>query len=206
MIKQVCIRAEVLWERQLHSGNVYLCYSIRISASGTGNLHIWKGSIAAERYKQVLESNIWPLLQGRPCMFQQDKVKPHPASVPAARLRSRRVQLLHWAACSPDVSQPGNICTDLLQSRCFTTWKHLKYNKEEPGLLYQTGTGQRSSARGPAAALLSSRCFQMLLKEEGMLHSGKHDFEVHVRWIISGLINEIYGQPDSLIAAQKVPD
>ena len=46
----------------------------------------------------------------------------------------------------------------------------------------------------------------MLLKEEGMLHSGKHDFEVHVRWIISGLINEIYGQPDSLIAAQKVPD
>jgi len=45
--------------------------------------------------------------------------------------------------------------------------KTFKYNKEEPGLLYQTGMGQHSSAKGPAAALLSSRCFQMMLIEEG---------------------------------------
>ena len=46
--------------------------------------------------------------------------------------------------------------------------------KEDPGVFYQTGTGQRSSARGPAAGLLSPRCLQMLLEEEGMLHSWKH--------------------------------
>ena len=34
--------------------------------------------------------------------------------------------------------------------------------------------GQHSSPKGPAAGLLSSRCLQMLLKEEGMRHSGKH--------------------------------
>jgi len=34
--------------------------------------------------------------------------------------------------------------------------------------------GWQSSPKGPEAGLLSSRCLQMLLKEEGMLHSGKH--------------------------------
>ena len=31
-----------------------------ISANGTDNLHIWKGSISAERYIQVLEQHVFP--------------------------------------------------------------------------------------------------------------------------------------------------
>ena len=52
------------------------------------------GPINAERYVQLLEQHLLPsrrrFLQGRPSIFQQDEVKPHPASVPTAWLRSRR--------------------------------------------------------------------------------------------------------------------
>ena len=50
-----------------------------ISAYRMGSLHIWKGTINAERYIQVLEQHLLPsrrLFQGRPCVFQQDKAKP----------------------------------------------------------------------------------------------------------------------------------
>ncbi len=44
-----------------------------MSACGMGNLHIWKGTINAERYIQVLEQHMLPsrrrLFQGRPCIF-----------------------------------------------------------------------------------------------------------------------------------------
>ena len=50
--------------------------------------------------------------------------------------------------------------------------------------------GQHSSPKGPAAGLLSFRCLRMLLKEEGMLHSGKHGPVITFRkvswmWFIS---------------------
>ncbi len=48
-----------------------------MSACGMGSLHIWKGTINAERYIQVLEQHMLPsrrrLFQGRPCIFQHDK-------------------------------------------------------------------------------------------------------------------------------------
>ncbi len=44
-----------------------------MSACGMGSLHIWKGTINAERYIQVLEQLMLPsrrrLFQGRPCIF-----------------------------------------------------------------------------------------------------------------------------------------
>ena len=40
------------------------------------NLHIWTGSIDTKG--KVLEQH---MLLGRPCIFQQDSVKPHPASI-----------------------------------------------------------------------------------------------------------------------------
>ena len=50
-----------------------------------GNLHISEGSINAEPYIQVLEQHMLPsrrgLFQGRPCLFQQDNVKPHSAGL-----------------------------------------------------------------------------------------------------------------------------
>ncbi len=73
-----------------------------MSVFGMGSLHIWKGTINAERYIQVLEQHMLPsrcrLFQGRPCIFQHDNARPHMAS---------------------------------LQSRSFTHRKHLAHHKEE---------------------------------------------------------------------------
>ncbi len=49
------------------------------------------------------------LFQGRPCVFQQDNAKPHSAAITTAWLHSRRVRVLKWPACSPDLSPIKNI-------------------------------------------------------------------------------------------------
>ncbi len=67
----------------------------------------------AERYIKVLEQHMlpsrWRLFQGRPCVFQQDNAKPHTAAITTAWLRSRRVRMLNWPTCSPDLSPIDNI-------------------------------------------------------------------------------------------------
>ncbi len=79
-----------------------------MSACGMGSLHIWKGTINAERYIQVLEQHMLPsrrrLFQGRPCIFQHDNARPHTASITTSWLRRRRMRVLKWPACSPDLS------------------------------------------------------------------------------------------------------
>uniref|UniRef100_A0A9J8ARF6 Tc1-like transposase DDE domain-containing protein n=1 Tax=Cyprinus carpio carpio TaxID=630221 RepID=A0A9J8ARF6_CYPCA len=76
-------------------------------------LHIWKGTINAERYIQVLEQHMLPsgrcLFQGRPCIFQHDNARPHTASITTSWLRRRRIRVLKWPACSPDLSPIENI-------------------------------------------------------------------------------------------------
>ena len=49
------------------------------------------------------------LFQSRPCLFQQDNAKPHSARVTTAWLRSTRVRVLDWPACSPDLSPIENV-------------------------------------------------------------------------------------------------
>ncbi len=77
-----------------------------MSACGTGSLHIWKGTINAERYIQVLEQHVLPsrrrLFQGTPCIFQHDNARPHTASITTSWLRRRRIRVLKWPACCPD--------------------------------------------------------------------------------------------------------
>ncbi len=72
-----------------------------MSACGMGSLHIWKGTINAERYIQVLEQHMLPsrrrLFQGRPCIFQHDNARPHTASITTSWLRRRRIRVLKWA-------------------------------------------------------------------------------------------------------------
>ncbi len=84
-----------------------------MSACGMGSLHIWKGTINAERYIQVLEQHMLPsrrrLFQGRPCIFQHDNARPHTASITTSWLRRRRIQVLKWPACNPDLSPIENI-------------------------------------------------------------------------------------------------
>ncbi len=84
-----------------------------MSACGMGSLHIWKGTINAERYIQVLEQHMLPsrrrLFQGRPCIFQHDNARPHTASITTSWLRRRRIQVLKWPTSSPDLSHIENI-------------------------------------------------------------------------------------------------
>ncbi len=72
-----------------------------------------EGTMNAERYIKVLEQHMPPsrrcLFQGRLCVFQQDNAKPHTAAITTAWLRSRRVRVLNWPACSPDLSPIENI-------------------------------------------------------------------------------------------------
>ncbi len=62
---------------------------------------------------QVLEQHMLPsrrrLFQGRPCIFQHDNARPHTASITTSWLRRRRIQVLKWPACSPDLSPIENI-------------------------------------------------------------------------------------------------
>ncbi len=84
-----------------------------ISAYGMGSLHVLEDTMNAKRYIKVLEQHMLPsrcrLFQGRPCVFQQDNAKPHTAAITTAWLRSRRVRVLNWPACSPDLSPIKNI-------------------------------------------------------------------------------------------------
>ncbi len=84
-----------------------------MSACGMGSLHIWKGTINAERYIQVLEQHMLPsrrrLFQGRPCIFQHDNARPTYCINYTSWLRRRRIQLLNGPACSPDLSPIENI-------------------------------------------------------------------------------------------------
>ncbi len=79
-----------------------------ISAYGMGSLHVLEGAMNAEINIKVLEQYMLPsrrrVFQGRPCVFQEDNVKPHTAVKTTSWLRSRRVRVLTWPACSPNLS------------------------------------------------------------------------------------------------------
>ncbi len=86
-----------------------------ISAYGMGSLQALDATMNAERYIKVLEQ---PMRPSRQCVFQQDNAKPHTAAITTAWLRSRRVQVLNWPACSPDLSPIENIWLIIEQKIC----------------------------------------------------------------------------------------
>ncbi len=84
-----------------------------MSACGMGSLHIWKGTINAERYIQVLEQHMLP---SRRRLFQEDLAFSN-MTMPDHILHQLQhhgcveegIRVLKWPACSPDLSPIENI-------------------------------------------------------------------------------------------------
>ncbi len=81
----------------------------------------------------------------RQCVFQQDNAKRHTAAITTAWLRSRRVQVLNWPACSSDLSLIENIWCIIKQKNMSKTTT----NSSAAGNLYQPRMGQNSMTKTP---------------------------------------------------------
>ncbi len=66
-----------------------------------GSWLVLEGTMNAESYIKVLKQHMLP---SRWRGFKLDNVKPHNAAITTAWLRSRRVRVPNWPACSPDLS------------------------------------------------------------------------------------------------------
>ncbi len=86
-------------------------------------------------YIKVLVQHMLP---SRWRVFQQDNAKPHTAAITTAWLHSRRVRVLNWPACSPDLSRIEN--------------------SSAAGNLYQARMGPNSNTK--TVAQTSSNCFE----------------------------------------------
>ncbi len=105
---------------------------ISVWAYGMGSLHVLEGIMNAKRYIKILEQHMLP---SRRRVFQQDNAKLHTAAITKAWLHNRRVWVLNWSACSPDLSPIENIWRIIklkIRQRWPRTLQQLEtYNRQE---------------------------------------------------------------------------
>ncbi len=130
-----------------------------ISTYGMGSLHVLEGTMNAERYIKVLEQHMLP---SRRRLFQQDNAKPHTAAITTAWLRSRRVRVLNWPACSPDLSPIENILRIITRKI-----RQTNTNSSAAGNLYQARMGPNSNTKTPETHTSMPRRLQTVLKRRG---------------------------------------
>ncbi len=103
--------------RAEEEGDLPACYQCSVQKPaylmiwGCIRAYVWaacilEGTLNAGRYIKILEHHMLP---SRWHVFQQDNAKPHTAAITTAWIRNRRVQVVNWPACSPDLSPIENI-------------------------------------------------------------------------------------------------
>ena len=110
------------------------------SANGKAELVVIVGRQNAQKYVEVLKSNLLPFAEvhhGQGVIFQQDNASIHTAEVTKAWFEDKNVTLLDWPAKAPDLNPIENLWGFLsrhvyIQGRQFETKESLicciKYN------------------------------------------------------------------------------
>lgn len=123
-----------------------------VSAHGMSNLTICDGTIDAGSYIQVLEKHMLPLkqrlFQGRSCLSQQDKAKPHSERVTTTRLCSKNVRILDWPACSPYLSP--------IEYVWYIMKRKIRQQRPQNEMVHQARMGKNSTYKASTISVLSS--------------------------------------------------